>query len=283
MASDNVLRVSKSLNSSPDRQGGRPPILPSTIELDRRPSLSLSVRDFREDDDYGSSDTDKESIDYHVQSPPIPDNQPLDPAISAKVEEQHVSNALFTGGRNSVARAYLMDKVIESEADRPRMAGAKGPPCAMPECDSKAMSDLLPCACDFKICAECFTDAMKIGGGICPGCKEPYKPTDLEEAANGSAYGQPLPLPSPPAMSKGERRLSIMRSLTRSPTGEWDHNRWLFETKGTYGYGNAIWPAEGTGDEGNGQQTVLSNKPWRPLTRKLKIPAAILSPYRYLH
>lgn len=267
MASNSVLT---------DRQGSRPPILPSTITLDRRPSSSRFVRDSREDDDYGSSDIDKESIDYLVQSPPIPDDQPLDPAISAKVEEHYVSNALFTGGRDSVTRAHLMDKVIESEADRPQMAGAKGPSCAMPGCDSKALGDLLPCACDFKICSECFTDAVKIGGGICPGCKEPYKPTDLEEAANG----QPLPLPAPPAMSKGDRRLSIMKSLTRSQTGDWDHNRWLFETKGTYGYGNAIWPEEGTGDGGNGQQTVLSNKPWRPLTRKLKIPAAILSPYR---
>ncbi|KAG6468024.1 cellulose synthase-like protein D2 [Zingiber officinale] len=275
MASNNVLRVSRSLNSSSDRDGSRPP------------SFSRFARDSGEDDDYGSSDIDKESIDYLVQSPPIPDNQPLDPAISAKVGERYASNALFTGGRNSVTRARLMDNAIESEADRPQMAGAKGPSCAMSGCDSKAMSDerggdLLPCACDFRICSECFTDAVKIGGGICPGCKEPYKPTDLEEMANDSVDRQPLLLPAPPAMPKRDRRLSIMKSLTTSQTGDWDHNRWLFETKGTYGYGNAIWPEEGTGDGGNGQQSVLSNKPWRPLTRKLKIPAAILSPYRLL-
>ncbi|KAG6469779.1 hypothetical protein ZIOFF_070710 [Zingiber officinale] len=275
MASNNVLRVSRSLNSSSDRDGSRPP------------SFSRFARDSGEDDDYGSSDIDKESIDYLVQSPPIPDNQPLDPAISAKVGERYASNALFTGGRNSVTRARLMDNVIESEADRPQMVGAKGPSCAMSGCDSKAMSDerrgdLLPCACDFRICSECFTDAVKIGGGICPGCKEPYKPTDLEEMANDSVDRQPLLLPAPPAMPKRDRRLSIMKSLTTSQTGDWDHNRWLFETKGTYGYGNAIWPEEGTGDGGNEQQSVLSNKPWRPLTRKLKIPAAILSPYRLL-
>lgn len=147
--------------------------------------------------------------------------------------------------------------------------------------------DILPCECDFKICVECFNDAVKTGGGICPGCKEPYKATELEEV-------MPLSLPAPPAQgqSKMERRLSLMKSskqLTRSmtQTGDFDHNRWLFETKGTYGYGNAIWPKENVGDGStgggsDGQPAELTSKPWRPLTRKLKIPAAILSPYRLL-
>jgi hypothetical protein len=33
----------------------------------------------------------------------------------------------------------------------------------------------------------------------------------------------------------------------------------------------------------DGQPAEFTSKPWRPLTRKLKIPAAILSPYRYAH
>jgi hypothetical protein len=73
--------------------------------------------------------------------------------------------------------------------------------------------------------------------------------------------------------------------LTRSQTGDFDHNRWLFETKGTYGYGNAIWPKEGNFENKKGDDVVepteLMSRPWRPLTRKLKIPAAVLSPYRY--
>ena len=56
---------------------------------------------------------------YHVHIPATPDNQPMDPAISARVEEQYVSNSLFTGGFNSVTRAHLMDKVIDSEASHP--------------------------------------------------------------------------------------------------------------------------------------------------------------------
>ncbi|RHN49460.1 putative 1,4-beta-D-xylan synthase [Medicago truncatula] len=72
----------------------------------------------------------------------------------------------------------------------------------------------------------------------------------------------------------------------RSQTGDFDHNRWLFETKGTYGFGNAMWPKEG--DLGNGKDghvsepSELMSRQWRPLTRKIKIPAAVLSPYRFI-
>ncbi|RZC19948.1 Cellulose synthase-like protein D2 [Glycine soja] len=133
----------------------------------------------------------------------------------------------------------------------PQMAGAKGSSCAILGCDSKVMSDergvdILPCECDFKICRDCYINAVKIGGGICPGCKEPYKNTKLDEVAVDN--GRPLPLPPPSGMSKMERRLSMMKStklaLVRSQTGDFNHNRWLFETKGTYGYNNAIWPKE---------------------------------------
>lgn len=238
-------------------------------------------------------------MNYTVHIPPTPDNQPMDPSISQKVEEQYVSNSLFTGGFNSVTRAHLMDKVIESEANHPQMAGAKGSSCAIPGCDSKVMSDergddILPCECDFKICRDCYIDAVKTGGGMCPGCKEPYKNTDLDEVAvDNNNTTRPLPLPPPTSgMSKMERRLSLMKStksaLTRSQTSDFDHNRWLFETRGTYGYGNAIWPKEGGFENGNGkgddnvnEPTDFTSRPWRPLTRKLKIPAAVLSPYRY--
>ena len=232
-------------------------------------------------------------MNYTVHIPPTPDNQPMDPMISQKVEEQYVSNSLFTGGFNSVTRAHLMDKVIESDTSHPQMAGAKGSSCAIPGCDANVMSDergsdILPCECDFKICRDCYIDAVKTGGGICPGCKEPYKNTDLDEGAVDSS-GRPLPLPPPNGMSKMERRLSLMKStksvLMRSQTGDFDHNRWLFETRGTYGYGNAIWPKDGGFENGKDDETTepteLMNKPWRPLTRKLKIPAAIISPYRY--
>ncbi|XP_059306742.1 cellulose synthase-like protein D3 [Lycium ferocissimum] len=244
-----------------------------------------------------------EFANYTVHMPPTPDNQPSDPSISRRVEEQYVSNSLFSGGYNSATRAHLMDKVIDSEANHPQMAGTKGSSCAIQGCDGQVMSDgrgedVLPCECDFKICRDCYIDAVKIGDGICPGCKELYKNTDLAENSVDPSR-QPLSLPSNVGMSKNERMLSMMRSanksaiirsdsgLMRSQTGDFDHNRWLFETKGTYGYGNAIWPQDegfgnGKDDDDIGEHSELLNKPWRPLTRKLKIPAAVLSPYRLL-
>ncbi|CAL0334907.1 unnamed protein product [Lupinus luteus] len=84
--------------------------------------------------------------------------------------------------------------------------------------------------------------------------------------------------------SKMDRRMSILNStnnksmLLRSQTQDFDHNRWLFETKGTYGIGNAFWQD----DSALGEDMSMSDfmdKPWKPLTRKIKIPGAILSPY----
>ena len=81
--------------------------------------------------------------------------------------------------------------------------------------------------------------------------------------------------------------------LVRSQTNEFDHNRWLFDTKGTYGIGNAYWPQDdnpyanedGTGMGGGGEGGVkmedLIDKPWKPLSRKVPIDPSILSPYRF--
>ncbi|XP_042504773.1 cellulose synthase-like protein D3 [Macadamia integrifolia] len=294
MASKKFQPSRSSLSDTSEPQQGRPPPLPAHVTFARRTSSGRYVSYSREsndlDSEVGSTD---QYMNYTVHIPPTPDNQPMDPSISQKVEEQYVSSSLFTGGFNSVTRAHLMDKVIESEANHPQMAGAKGSSCAVPGCDGKVMSDergqdILPCECDFKICRDCYIDAVKMGGAVCPGCKDPYKSTDLDELAADN--GQPLSLPPPAGMSKMERRLSLMKStksmLMRSETRDFDHNRWLFETKGTYGYGNAIWPQEGNfsddKDDGAREHAELMSKPWKPLTRKLKIPAAVISPYRLL-
>lgn len=89
---------------------------------------------------------------------------------------------------------------------------------------------------------------------------------------------------------KVNRGMSLMRSSTnnksmllRSQTGDFDHNRWLFETKGRYGIGNAFW-SEKQDDDYDGGMTMADfmDKPWKPLTRKVQVPAAVLSPYRLL-
>lgn len=296
MASNKHFSQSRSnlSNNSDIQEPGRPPV-PSSVTFARRTSSGRYVSYSR--DDLDSELGGQDFMNYTVHIPPTPDNQPMDPSISQKVEEQYVSNSMFTGGFNSATRAHLMDKVIETETSHPQMAGAKGSSCAIPGCDAKVMSDergqdLLPCECDFKICRDCFVDAVKTGGGICPGCKEPYKNTDLTDQADHN--GQQRPMLPAGGGSKMERRLSLMKStnksaLMRSQTGDFDHNRWLFETSGTYGYGNAFWTKDGnfgSGKDGDGdgdgmEPQDLMSKPWRPLTRKLKIPAAVISPYRY--
>ncbi|ONI26096.1 hypothetical protein PRUPE_1G003500 [Prunus persica] len=91
--------------------------------------------------------------------------------------------------------------------------------------------------------------------------------------------------------AKADRRMSVMNSsnnksiLLRSQTGDFDHNRWLFETKGTYGIGNAYWSEKQENKYGPEVEMSMQDfidKPWKPLTRKVKIPPAILSPYRLL-
>lgn len=276
-----------------DSLNGKPPLPPqSRVTFARRTSSGRYVSYSRDDLDseLGSSDF----LNYTVQIPPTPDNQPSNP-VSQRVEEQYVSNSLFTGGFNSITRAHLMDKVIDSDVNHPQMAGVKGSSCAVNGCDGQVMcdekgDDILPCECDFKICRDCYIDVLKTAEGTCPGCKDQYKTTDLDEAMEN---WRSLPqLPGPAGMSKKmDRRLSLIKStkslLMKSQTGDFDHNRWLFETKGTYGYGNAIWSTEGSFDNDKDgddmfEPAELMNKPWRPLTRKLKIAAAIISPYRYI-
>ncbi|KAL6325017.1 hypothetical protein AAG906_022107 [Vitis piasezkii] len=117
----------------------------------------------------------------------------------------------------------------------------------------------------------------------------------MEASSGGSASADSKPdAPGPYGVrhqwsSNGgmDRRMSVMQSnksiLLRSQTGDFDHNRWLFETKGTYGIGNAFWSKDDDdyGHDGVSMSDFL-DKPWKPLTRKLQVPAGILSPYRLL-
>uniref|UniRef100_A0A803LTU0 Cellulose synthase-like protein D3 n=1 Tax=Chenopodium quinoa TaxID=63459 RepID=A0A803LTU0_CHEQI len=220
------------LSDSSDLPPARPMRQPQ-VTFARRTASGRYVHDNLSRDDLDSELGSVEFMNYTVTIPPTPDNNPMDPTISQRVEEQYVSNSLFTGGFNSATRAHLMDKVTESEISHPQMAGAKGSSCQVHGCDGKVMSDergadILPCECDFKICRDCYIDAVKGGDAMCPGCKEAYKHTDLDEKAVDSA-GRPLPLPP----SKQDRRMSLMKSTKsgymRSQTGgaEFDHNRLL--------------------------------------------------------
>ncbi|OAY81926.1 Cellulose synthase-like protein D1 [Ananas comosus] len=308
------------LKNSPSGRGGKPPLAPQqqqqassgpTVVFGQRTDSGRFISYSRDDLDSEVSSVDYQQ-DYHVHIPMTPDNQPftddgragprLGPSLSAKSEDSFVSDSLFTGGFNTATHARAMDK--PADPSRGAGAGAKST-CAVDGCDNKLArnargEEAVPCECDFRTCADCFADAAKAEGGLCPGCKEPYKTTDWEEvvAAGSGSIARALSLRPAPPRGKAERGLSLMRQTTmgrgpgaggRGGGGEFDHNRWLFETKGTYGYGNAMWPednadeeGDGDGGGGHGHPQELMSKPWRPLTRKLKIPAAVISPYRLL-
>lgn len=126
--------------SNSGSQGGTRNSSGQTVKFARRTSSGRYVSLSREDLDM-SGELSGDYMNYTVHIPPTPDNQPMDTSVAAKAEEQYVSNSLFTGGFNSVTRAHLMDKVIESEVSHPQMAGAKGSACSMPACDGKVMKD----------------------------------------------------------------------------------------------------------------------------------------------
>ncbi|KAF5185188.1 Cellulose synthase-like protein d3, partial [Thalictrum thalictroides] len=146
MASRSFKHTRSALSASSDlgeSNKNRQPIPLPTVTFGRRTSSGRYISYSRDDLDseLGNNDLNGEFSNYTVHIPPTPDNQPMDPSISQKVEEQYVSSSLFTGGFNSVTRAHLMDKVIESETSHPQMAGAKGSSCSIPGCDAKVMSD----------------------------------------------------------------------------------------------------------------------------------------------
>lgn len=146
----------KSLRSSGgSNQGSSRNTAGQTVKFARRTSSGRYVNLSKEDIDM-SADQSGDYMNYTVHIPPTPDNQPMDTSVAMKAEEQYVSNSLFTGGFNSVTRAHLMDKVIDSEVSHPQMAGAKGSACSVPACDGKVMkdergADVIPCECRYAI------------------------------------------------------------------------------------------------------------------------------------
>jgi 1,4-beta-D-xylan synthase len=147
------------------------------------------------------------------------------------------------------------------------------------------------------ICHECYADCAAAAGN-CPGCKEPYsagsdtddsvdEEEEDDEAVSSSEERDRMP------MTSVAKRFSLVHSVkmpmasTNGKPAEFDHARWLFETKGTYGYGNALWPKNGHGAAGATTGFVGIEEPpnfggrcRRPLTRKTSVSQAILSPYR---
>jgi hypothetical protein len=194
---------------------------------------------------------------YTVHIPATPEYQlmsntstvrPMDPAIAAKADQQFVSNAIFTGGFKNKPRGHAMEKMMDGvEGNHPQLAGARGgPTCSVDGCDGKAMRDER--GNDITPCESC-------GFRVCRDC--------YIDALNAE-----------PGL------------ISTQSSADFDHARWLYQTKGSYGYGNALWPTEDTYN-GGGDNPDLGIPPnfkgqiRRPLSRKFAISAKILTPYRY--
>lgn len=235
------------------------------------------------------TEVSSEFVSYTVHIPPTPDRQPMSASLSSHPEgsrigenpkRSYISGTIFSGGFNSVTRGH----VVECSNDQSQMTKSMGMFCGMRGCDGKPLvgKSRLPCECGFKICRDCYEECLG-NGGKCPGCKEEYRgEDDQEDEESGSeAEDRALPLPSMSEF-KPDKRLSLVKSF-KAPNHEFDHTRWLYETKGTYGYGNAVWPKDGfsgAGVQGCDDPPDFGEKTKRPLTRKVGISAAILSPYR---
>ncbi|GAB2281685.1 Cellulose synthase-like protein D5 [Dionaea muscipula] len=253
-------------------------------------------------------DLNSEFVSYTVHIPPTPDHQSA--AMSAsqtstqedepsskpdgfKPGSSFVTGTIFTGGFNSITRRHMLHSSMEQpEPLKP------GNVCGMKGCDEEPIMGGKwrgPCDCGFKICRDCYLDCFSSGVGHCPGCKEPYKEGNEawiedgndEDDIPGEEEDQALPLPSMADFKPDYRRLSLVKS-TKAPhqPSDFDHNRWLFETKGTYGYGNAVWPKDGyafgSGNNGFDHPPDFGESCRRPLTRKVPVSSAVLSPYRLL-
>lgn len=248
---------------------------------------------------YDEEVVNSEYVTYTVHMPPTPDHNPISASQTSlneddknlgKPERSFISGTIFTGGFNSVTRGHVLECSMERKETM-----KSGILCGMKGCDEKAMQGKVlrggPCECGFKICRECYLDCVGSGGGHCPGCKEPYKDVNDDDGSSydddeprSEAEDQALPLPSM-ADFKPDKRLSLVKSF-KAPNHDFDHTRWLYETKGTYGYGNAVWPKDGygfgSGVNGFEHPPDFGEKTRRPLTRKVNVSAAIISPYRLL-
>ncbi|KAF5820170.1 putative 1,4-beta-D-xylan synthase [Helianthus annuus] len=77
--------------------------------------------------------------------------------------------------------------------------------------------------------------------------------------------------------NESDRQVSLLTSNSKT---DFDQQRWLFESKGKYGIGNACWQDDDNKDPKSFAEFM--DKPWKPLTRKTSVPASVLSPYRVL-
>ncbi|CAM0949615.1 unnamed protein product [Alopecurus aequalis] len=258
----------------------------------------------------GGADASAEFVQYTVHIPPTPDRRTTAstasadaPAAEEEVQPQrsYVSGTIFTGGLNCATRGHVLSNSVGA-----RPAASANMSCKMRGCDMPAFLGAgrgghPPCECGFMICQECYVDCVAAAGN-CPGCKEPYSAgsdtddsvddEDDDEAVSSSEERDQMPMTSMAKRFSMVHSIKMPMASTNGKPADFDHARWLFETQGTYGYGNALWPKNGNGGGGAAGATTgfvgIEEPPnfgarcRRPLTRKTSVSQAILSPYRML-
>lgn len=233
-----------------------------------------------------SKDSTEEFVAYTVHIPPTPDNRiiagsqnsPLDRSKSRGIPSAgFIKDTIFTGGHNSVTRAHV--RKSSEEVELPNVKTKSNLVCEIEGCDEKALdrNSKMQCDCGFRICRDCFFDCVENGAGRCPGCREPYRGDVIDDEIQDEPRSQPR--------IRVGKNYSLVQSF-KNPNHDFDHAQWLFETKGTYGYGNAVWPRDGyvsgMGTERHQNPPDFTDRRNKPLTRKVGISAAIISPYRLL-
>ncbi|KAL2945298.1 Cellulose synthase-like protein D5 [Bienertia sinuspersici] len=267
----------------------------------RRYSISQQENDAIEGEE--DEELNSEFVSYTVQIPPTPERPPISDSQNSNPNATanggsvggdgpdlgrfgpgFISGTIFTGGFNSVTRGHVIDCSMEKSESQ----GKSREECWMKGCDEKPIE--CPCECGFKICRECYLDCLaNKDGGRCPGCKELYDKDEKEKGEDEEEEEEEDDEARPLRSYKMDKRLSMVKSV-KNPQ-DFDHNRWLFETKGTYGYGNALWPKDGyfggnnnnnNGNNGFEYPPDFGQRCRKPLTRKVAVSTAILSPYRLL-
>ncbi|KAK8672092.1 hypothetical protein V6N13_110466 [Hibiscus sabdariffa] len=78
--------------------------------------------------------------------------------------------------------------------------------------------------------------------------------------------------------------VELTKFLVRSHSNEFYYTQYLHEMNKIYGYGNDVWPNDGSHgslDEIRSNRKLFSEKQWKPLMQRSSVRIVVLSPYQH--